>query len=191
MSTEQIIVLAIVVVIVIYFIGIYNGLVNLKHAVTKAWANIDVLLKQRNEEIPKLVATCQQYMKYEQDTLRQVIEARSQVNQAQQHESASELGKAETQLRSGLGQLFALAESYPELQSNQSFQQLQQRISALENSIADRREFYNEAVNNNNVRIEEFPDVIIAKRFNFKAADLLEFEDHEKKDVDIHQLFNR
>lgn len=191
MSTDQIIALSIIAVVLIYAIIIYNGLVNLKHAVSKAWSNIDVLLKQRNEELPKLVATCQQYMKYEQDTLRQVIEARSQVSSAQQHGSAKELGRAETHLRSGLGQLFALAENYPELQSNQSFQQLQQRISALENSIADRREFYNEAVNNNNVRIEQFPDVLIARFFKFKGADLLEFEEHEKKDVNIKDLFSQ
>lgn len=190
MSNPQWITLAIVVIAVIYGIVIYNGLVNLKHAVSKAWANIDVLLKQRNDELPKLVATCKQYMQYEQETLEKVINARSQVNSAQSSQNVGALGKAETQLRSGLGQLFALAESYPDLKSDRNFQQLQQRISGLENSIADRREFYNEAVNLNNVRIEQFPDVLIASRMNFKAFELLEFEASELKDVDIKALFN-
>ena len=99
------------------------------------------------------------------------------------------LGKAETGLRAGLGQLFALAENYPELKANESFQHLQQRISGLENGIADRRELYNEAVNLNNVSIEQFPDVIVARAFAFKEAALLEFSEGEKADVDLKSLF--
>ena len=99
------------------------------------------------------------------------------------------LGKAETGLRAGLGQLFALAENYPQLKANDSFQHLQQRITGLENGIADRRELYNEAVNLNNVRIEQFPDVIIANLFGFKAAELLQFSEAEKADVNIKALF--
>ncbi|HGX92354.1 MAG TPA: LemA family protein, partial [Candidatus Tenderia sp.] len=98
-------------------------------------------------------------------------------------------GPAETQLRLGLGNLFAVAEDYPELKASESFQHLQSRISGLENTIADRREYYNEAVNNNNVRIEQFPDVLIARKFGFTARDLLEFSDEEKKDVDLKSLF--
>ena len=190
MTTSQWVVLALVLIFIAYGTIIYNGLVSLKHNVAKAWSNIDVILKQRHDELPKLVQACKQYMNFEQDTLRQVIEARSSVQSAQASQDMKALGKAETALRQGLGSLFALAESYPELQSNQSFQQLQQRISGLENTIADRREFYNDAVNANNVRIEQFPDVIVAKKFNFKPADLLEFEEEEKKDVDIKSLFS-
>lgn len=191
MSLESILIaLAIIAIVIIYLIVIYNSLVNLKHAVSKAWANIDVLLKQRHDELPKLVATCKQYMGYEQETLENVIKARSMVSNALDDNNIKGVGKAETALRAGLGQLFALAENYPDLKANDSFQQLQQRISALENSIADRRELYNEAVNNNNVRIEQFPDVIIAKQFHFKAADLLEFEESELKDVNIKELFS-
>ena len=97
--------------------------------------------------------------------------------------------RAEGALRATLGHLFALAEAYPDLKTNQSFQQLQARISGLENGIADRREFYNESVNVNNVRIEQFPDTIIAGMFNFKPAHLLEFREAEKADVDMKQLF--
>ena len=146
--------------------------------------------KQRHDELPKLVETCKQYMKFEQDTLTRVIEARSKVFSAREAGNVAALGQAETGMRAALGNLFALAESYPDLKANQTFQQLQTRISALENAIADRREFYNESVNVNNVRIEQFPDVIVARMFNFKEAQLLVFSEEEKKDVDVKQLFN-
>jgi len=175
---------------VLYAIVIYNALVNLKHAVSKSWANIDVLLKQRHDELPKLVETCKQYMKFEQETLEKIMRARADANTARESGDVQGVGKAETAMRLGLGKLFALAEAYPDLKTNETFQQLQTRISALENSIADRREFYNESVNNNNVRIEQFPDVVLARMFAFKAAQLLEFSEEEKKDVDIKSMFN-
>ena len=175
---------------ILYAVMIYNNLVSLKHNVSKAWANIDVLLKQRHDELPKLVETCKQYMGYEQETLEKVMQARSAVSAAREKGDVSALGPAETQLRMGLGNLFALAEAYPDLKANDSFQHLQARISGLENAIADRREFYNESVNNNNVRIEQFPDVIIARNLGFGARDLLEFSEEETKDVDVKELFS-
>ena len=190
MGIGTIITLGVLAVILVYGITVYNGLVQIKHNVTKAWANIDVLLKQRHDELPKLVETCKQYMKFEQDTLTRVIEARSKVSSAREAQNVPALGQAEGGLRAALGSLFALAESYPDLKANQTFQQLQTRISSLENAIADRREFYNESVNINNVRIEQFPDAVIATLFGFKPAQLLEFSDEEKKDVDVKQLFN-
>jgi len=179
-----------VAIFLIYSVSIYNGLVNLKHNVSKAWANIDVLLKQRHDELPKLVETCKQYMKFEQETLEKVMKARSSVASAQQQGDIAALGQAEGALRLGLGGLFAVAEAYPDLKADETFQHLQVRITGLENTIADRREFYNESVNNNNVRIEQFPDVIVARVFNFKAHDLLEFTEQEKTDVNIGQLFD-
>ena len=168
----------------------YNSLVNIKNNVSKAWANIDVLLKQRHDELPKLVDTCKQYMKYEQETLEKVIQARSRVSEARESQNVAALGAAESVLRSGLGQLFALAESYPELKANEQFLHLQSRISGLENAIADRREFYNDSVNINNVRIAQFPDLILARLFDFKSFDLLKFSVEELTDVDINQRFN-
>ena len=173
---------------VLYGIVIYNNLVNLKHAVSKAWSNIDVLLKQRHDELPKLIETCKQYMKFEQETLEKVMQARSAAQAARANGDVKGVGQAETQMRLGLGNLFA--EAYPELKANQSFQQLQARITGLENAISDRREYYNETVNNNNVRIEQVPDVLIARIFNFKSADLLEFSETEKADVDVRALFS-
>ena len=175
---------------ILYAIILYNNLVSLKHNVSKAWANIDVLLKQRHDELPKLVETCKQYMGYEQETLEKVMQARAAVSAAREKGDVSALGPAETQLRMGLGNLFALAEAYPDLKANESFQHLQKRISGLENAIADRREFYNESVNNNNVRIEQFPDVLIARNLGFGARDLLEFSEEETKDVNVKELFS-
>jgi len=190
MAIGTIIVLGVLLVAVIYFVMLYNNLVQVKHNVSKAWANIDVLLKQRHDELPKLVETCKQYMKFEQDTLAKVMEARSKVFSARESQNIGALGQAEGALRASVGNLFAVAEAYPDLKTNQTFLQLQSRISGLENGIADRREFYNESVNINNVRIEQFPDTLVAGMFNFKPAQLLEFDTAEKTDVDVKQLFN-
>jgi len=189
MGIATIVLLGVLLVAVVYAVMIYNNLVQVKHNVSKAWANIDVLLKQRHDELPKLVETCKQYMKFEQDTLTKVMEARSRVSAAREQQNIGALGQAEGALRATVGNLFALAEAYPDLKTNQTFQQLQARISSLENAIADRREFYNESVNVNNVRIEQFPDAIIAGMFNFKSAQLLEFSTEEKADVDVGGLF--
>ncbi len=190
MDVTSFIVLGVLVAGIFYAIMIYNNLVSLKHNVSKAWANIDVLLKQRHDELPKLIETCKQYMGYEQETLEKVMQARAAVSSAREKGDIAALGPAETQLRMGLGNLFALAEAYPDLKANDSFQHLQGRISGLENAITDRREFYNESVNNNNVRIEQFPDVIIARNLGFGAKDLLEFSEEETKDVDVKELFS-
>lgn len=190
MEISTFVTLGLIVAAVVYAIILYNNLVNLKHNVSKAWSNIEVLLKQRHDELPKLVTVCKEYMQYEPETLEKIVKARSAVFSAQQAGDIKSLGQAESQLRLGLGQLFALAENYPDLKANDSFQHLQSRISGLENSIADRREFYNESVNANNIRIEQFPDVIIARMLGFKDFDLLEFSEEEKRDVDLKALFS-
>ncbi len=189
MGAMMMIVLAALLVTAVYGVMLYNGLVQLKHNVARAWSNIDVLLKQRHDELPKLVETCKQYMQFEQETLTRVMEARSRVATARESGNVGSLGQAEGGLRATLGHLFAVAEAYPDLKSNQTFQQLQTRISALENAIADRREFYNESVNVNNVRIEQFPASLLAGFFGFKPAELLEFAATETADVDLGPLF--
>ena len=176
-------------VVLVYGIVIYNGLVQLKHAVSQAWSNIDVLLKQRHDELPKLVETCKQHMQFEASTLERVMEARSAANNARKNTDVKGVGQAETAMRLGLGNIIATVEAYPELKADKSIQNLLGRISGLENAIADRREFYNESVNNNNVRIEQFPDVIVARMLNFRERDLLEFSEAELKDVDVKALF--
>jgi len=176
-------------IVLVYAVILFNSLVSVKNAVSKAWANIDVLLKQRHDELPKLVDTCRQYMLHEQGTLERVIQARARVADARESQNMNALGAAEGALRSGVGNLFALAESYPELKANEQFLHLQSRISGLESAIADRREFYNESVNINNVRIEQFPELVIARLFKFKTFELLQFATEELKDVDIGQRF--
>ena len=176
-------------IVLVYGVILFNSLVSVKNAVAKAWANIDVLLKQRHDELPKLVDTCKQYMQHEQATLEKVIQARARVADARESQNIGALGSAEGALRSGLGRLFALVESYPELKANEQFLHLQSRISGLENAIADRREFYNESVNINNVRIEQFPELVIAKWFKFKRVEMPQFASEQLKDVDIGQRF--
>ncbi len=185
----MLIVIGIIAVVLIYFIGLYNRLVQLKNGVAQAWANIDVLLKQRHDELPKLIEVCRQYKQFEQETLQRVIAARSQVQAAREGQNIAALGRAEGALRAGLGSLFAVAEAYPELKTNEQFMQLQSRISSLENGIADRRELYNDAVNINNVGVEQFPAVIVANMFNFTTKPLLVFSAEEKTDVDVKALF--
>lgn len=189
MDVGNMIAWAVAAIAVVYVVLIYNNLVQLKHNVAKAWANIDVLLKQRHDELPKLVETCKQYMSYEQDTLKQVIEARAAVFSASEAGNMKGLGPAEQRLRAGLGQLFALAENYPALKADESFKHLQARISGLEGAISDRRELYNDSANRLGVRIDQFPDVIVARLFGFHPADLLRFSVEETRDVDVKALF--
>ena len=189
MAVMTLLFLALLVVVAIYVVRIYNGLVALRENVRKAWSNIDVLLTQRHDELPKLVETCKRYMAYEQETLERVMHARSAVFKAQGSGDVTALGAAEQQLREGLGRLFAVAENYPDLKADQGFRHLQTRISQLEESIADRRELYNEAVNLNNIRIQTFPDLVVARLFEFRQSALLEFTEEQKRDVDVGKLF--
>ena len=180
----------ILALVLIYLVITYNSLVSIKNNVAKAWANIDVLLKQRNDELPKLIDTCKAYMAHESQTLEKVINARMGVDAARQTLDVAGLGKAESVLSKSIGGLYAVAENYPDLKADQTFINLQQRITGLENQIADRREFYNDSVNNNNVRIAQFPDLIVAKLFNFEPAHMLRFASEEFIDIDVSARFN-
>lgn len=188
-NTILVVLLVIVVVLAGHLIMTYNNLVTVKNNVAQAWANVDVLLKQRHDEIPNLVEVCKQYMQFEQETLVRVSEARSRVAVAREAQNIDALGPAEAGLRAGVAKVFALAEAYPDLKANQNFMQLQSRITGLENAIANRREFYNDSVNVNNIRIQQFPDAIIAGAFGFKEARMLDFEAQEIADVDVKSLF--
>jgi LemA protein len=170
-------------------IGIYNRLVGLKNAAATSWSNVGVLLKQRHDELPKLIEVCKQYMKHERETLERVIEARGAVYAANESGDVRKLGAAESGLRAQLGKLFAVAEAYPDLKADTIFLQLQTRISGLETSIADRREIYNDATNSNNTAIEQFPAVLIADMFGFNAFALFEFDAEAIADVDVKALF--
>src|ERR1700741_1642375 len=174
-----------------YIVAVYNGLVRVRAGVKLAWSNIDVLLVQRHDELPKLVEVCKQYMQYEPGALERVMRARAGVDAARSSGNVASLGPAERELRTGLSGLYAVAENYPELKANEAFRHLQERISGLETAIADRREVYNDAVNTNNVRIASFPGVVVAGLGDFPPAQLLHFQTDEKADVDLKAAFSR
>jgi LemA protein len=171
-----------VIGVLLYFVSIYNGLVRLSRNIEKAWANIDVLLKQRHDEIPKLISTCEGYMKYERGTLEKLTAARTACIQAK---GVGNAAQAENQLSGLLRTVFAVAENYPDLKANQNFSQLQQRISYLESQIADRREFYNDSVNLYNIRISQIPDMWVARNMNLMAKEMFKVAEEDKKDVEI------
>ncbi len=186
-----IVLLFLIIVFCGYTIAVYNGLVRVRAEVKLTWANIDVLLVQRHDELPKLVEVCKGYMKYEGDTLERVMRARAGVDAARSAGNVVSVGTAERELRSGLTGLYAVAENYPQLKASEPFLHLQQRISSLETAIADRREVYNDAVNTNNIRIEAFPDVLVARLGDFPPAKLLRFDADAKADVDLKAAFAR
>lgn len=166
--------------IIVYGVGIYNTLVRLSNNIDKAWSNIDVILKQRHDELPKLVDVCNSYMKHERETLEAVTNARSTYSRST---SIDDRAKAENQLTRALGKLFAVAEQYPDLKANQEFLNVQQRISALESTIADRREFYNDSVNLYNIRIEQIPALWVAQQIGYRARPLLTVAPTDREDV--------
>jgi LemA protein len=168
--------------ILLAFIAIYNGLVRLKNNIKKALGNIDVLLKQRGAELPKLVSVCKGYMKHERGTLENITKARTAWANAK---TIQQKAAADNQITGALKTLFAVAENYPNLKANENFQHLQTRVTGLENEIADRREFYNDSVNQFNIRIQSIPDVFVARTLGYKAQTLFEATAEEKKDVKI------
>lgn len=172
----------IVVGIGLYVIGIYNGLIALKHNIDQAWSNIDVLLKQRSDELPKLVDTVKGYVKHESAVLTRVTELRSAMMNAR---GVEEQGRADSALRGALGKLFAVSEEYPALRADSAFQQLQERISDIEDQISDRREFYNHSVNAYNVRIEQIPDVFVAQLLQLVLREHFEADESDRQDVEI------
>src|SRR5262245_51105258 len=165
-----------------YGLSIYNGLVSLKNNIGRSWANIDVLLKQRHDELPKLVKTCEGYMQHERAVFDKLSEARGALAAAR---NIPERAEAEGLLSKALGNFFAVAESYPDLKANVSFLQLQSRISELENQLADRREFYNDTVTTFNIRIQQMPDTIVAGWLALRPAELFKVDESDRQDVEI------
>ena len=164
---------AVTLIFLIFLIVSYNRLVRDKHRVLSGWSDIDVQLKRRHDLIPKLVAAVKQYASFEQSTLEAVTELRQQSNNLDDVNQRSALEK---RLSESLFSIFAVAENYPDLKSNQGYLDLQQEISEVEKDIQFARRYYNGAVNNLNTRIDTFPDLIVAKLLNFKPADYFELE---------------
>lgn len=164
----------VVVVLVVWVIAAYNGLVSDRRQTMNAWGQIDVQLKRRYDLIPNLVETVKGYMKHEQDTLEKVIQAR---NRAVGATSVAEKASAETAVASALTGFFALAEAYPDLRSNENMMQLQEELRSTENKISFARQYYNDIVTSYNTKLEAFPTNILAGMGNFKPRDLFELEE--------------
>ncbi|MAG73538.1 LemA family protein [archaeon] len=177
-----VLILLVIIGFALYAIGVYNGLVRLKNNIKKSFANIDVLLKQRAAELPKLLASVKGYMKHEKDLLLGVTKARTAFLNAK---TIGQKAAADNQLSGMLKSLFAVAENYPKLRANENFLHLQARISGIENELADRREFYNDSVNTYNIRIQSFPDMIVARMLGYRESDLFKASAEDKKDVKI------
>jgi LemA protein len=175
---EIIVLVVIVITAVLFYVTINNSLVTVKQQVARAWANIDVILKQRFDEIPQLIEVINQYVQHEKNILLTIAEARKQYGMARNED---EKMKANQTLSAALPAIFALGENYPELKSNNNFVQLQTRISELEESLAHRREFYNEAVTTYNTRIEQFPSSLIAGRLGYTEKNLFQVAEAEKQ----------
>jgi LemA protein len=169
-------------VVVFYLFTVYNGLVGLRNNIEKSWANVDVVLKQRSDLVPNLVDTVKGYMKHERETLEKVTKLRAEI---MAYESPAKKAKASDALSAALKSIFAVAENYPVLRASENFLELQKQITALENQIADRREFYNHAVLLYNNRIKSLPDLIIASVFGFKEKEYFKAEEAEKAPVKV------
>jgi|SRR5687768_116633 LemA protein len=174
--------LLVVVGLVVYGISIYNGLVAVKHQVEQAWSNIDVLLRQRHDELPKLIDVVKGYGAYERDLLEKVTMLRAQ--QSGGSPDATRLA-AEDELSHAVSRILATAEAYPDLKASATYLELQQRISRLEEQIAHRREFYNAAVNLNNVRTEQLPDMVLAPMAGLTRKPLFVATAEQTADIDV------
>jgi LemA protein len=166
----------------LYLIIIYNGLVRLRNDSNRAWANIDVLLKQRHDEIPNLMESVKGYLQHERQTLVAVTQARAASISAA---SIGQKAQANLMLTGALRELFALAENYPQLKASENFLRLQNRISELEERIADRREFFNDDVNAYNTRIRQVPEVFLANLMALKPRELFTVSEEDRKLVDV------
>jgi len=171
--------LLIIAVIMIWAVIIYNRLVRDRQRVLTAWSDIDVQLKRRYDLIPKLVAAVEQYARYEESTLKTLIELRSRTGQVS---DVSEKGTLEGQIGGGLRSLIALAEAYPELKADRSFLQLQSELTEVENNIQYARRFYNGSVSNLNTRIGSFPDLLLARSFGYTPQPFFELNDEAEKE---------
>lgn len=170
------IVLLIIVAVAGYLIVIYNRFVSLRAGIDASWSDIDVQLKRRYDLIPALVDTVKGYKNYEAETLEKIIAARQQGLSAN---NIDEKAAAANMLSGALGKMFALAEAYPELKANTNFLKLQDELSSLEDAIQSARRYYNAIVRDYNAKLESFPDLFVARKFNFTARDYFELDASE------------
>ena len=183
MTTFVWIILALLVLLILWFIGVYNGLIRLKNQTDEAWSDINVQLKRRHDLIPNLVETVKGYAAHEKEIFIKVTEARTQAISAQ---TTEEKGKAENMLSQSLKSLFAVAENYPQLKASDNFAKLQDELSDTENKIQAARRFYNGNVRDFNTRIEVFPNNMVAGMLHFTKRDFFQLENEEEsKPVEV------
>jgi LemA protein len=168
------------IVVIIWVIAQYNGLITLRNQTANGWKQIDVQLKRRHDLIPNLVNTVRGYMEFEQDTLEKVIKAR---NAAVSATGVANAAAKEGELTNALSRLFALSENYPNLKANENVQQLQEELTSTENKISFARQFYNDIATKFNIAQQTFPGNIIAGMFHFQASELFEIKDAAERDV--------
>jgi LemA protein len=180
------VILVVILLLVGYIVSIYNQLVSLNRRVDQAKQNIDVLLKQRQDELSKLVDAAAEFMEQEEDVLVRITEARDKAEKAQ---TPTEQANADQMVRGAMADFKARVEDYPELKSQQNMMQLQERITDIESQISDRREFYNEAATRYNTRIAQFPYVILARQMGFQDKELFTASEEAKEDVDVSAAF--
>lgn len=190
MSTTLIVIIALVVMLALWAIGIYNGLVQLRNQVNNAWSQIDVQLQRRYDLIPNLVEAVKSYMGYEKSTLEAVINARNQAQAARAkveqsggptESSLKELATADTAVRGALTNIFALAENYPQLRASENMQQLQEELTSTENKVAFARQAYNDNVMLYNTKQQEFPAVLVAGSLGHHLVDQFQLDDPQAK----------
>ena len=175
-----VILVAIVILLTLYGVSVYNSLIKLRNMVRNAWSDIDVQLKKRHDLIPNLVETVKGYAAHEKTVLEYVTKARSMAAQAKGPEESAQ---AEKMLTQALRQLFAVVENYPDLKANQNFLVLQEELRNVENQIQEARRYYNAVVRDYNIKTESFPSNIIASIFNFKKEQFFEIEEPEEREV--------
>ena len=179
---EAIVVLVVVTGVALFGSIIYNELVRLRNENDRAWANIDVLLKQRHDEIPNLVETVKGYMHHEKETLLAVTEARAAAVRAA---TVGQKALADLLLTDALRSLFGVAENYPQLKANENFLKLQGRISELEERIANRREYFNNDVNMYNTRLRQVPEAFFARLFRMRPREMFQVSDEDRRAIEV------
>lgn len=175
---SYVLIAVVVIIIVSSIVSMYNKLVMLKFNVEKAFANIDVILKQRADEIPEVIKVLKESMRYEESVLEKLTQLRTSFLSAK---SDDEKISISNDIASALKNVFSVSENYPDLKVNQNFLSLQNRVSQIEDAISDRREFFNESINMYNIGINEFPSFILAKLLFYKEKSLLKITEEEKK----------
>jgi LemA protein len=185
MTSSTLIFLAVIVVVIVWAIAIYNGLISMRQRVNQAFADVVVQLKQRHDLVPNLVETVKGYAAHERGTLDEVVKARNAAVSAQ---GPAQQAAAENMLTGALRQMFALAEAYPDLKANANFQQLQAELTDLENKIAASRRFFNNAVQEYNTGIQRFPAALFAGAFGFSQKDYFDLGDDRKTVAEAPQV---